>query len=60
MLRAPAAGRLPLAAMSEEQGRENLPPQKDCDERPSDGPVWTLAAGPERADEGGGPTPGRL
>ena len=46
--------------MSEEQGTNRLPPPQDCDERPSDGPVWTSAAGPARADEGVGPTPGRL
>jgi hypothetical protein len=51
--------RLPLAAMSEEHEREDLPLHSACDERPSDGPVWTCEAGPERADEGGGPTPGR-
>jgi hypothetical protein len=59
-VRAPAAGPLPLAAMSEEHGREDLLPRCDCDERFSDGLVSTLAAGPERADEGDGPTPGRL
>ncbi len=59
MLRAPAAGCLPLAAMSEEQGRQQLLSQQNCDERSSDGPVLTWEAGPERADEGGGPTPGR-
>src|SRR6202022_2705410 len=31
--------RLPLAAMSEEQGREGLLPRQGCDERYSDGPV---------------------
>jgi len=35
-------------------------PRYLCDERSSTGPVLTLAAGPERADEGGGPTPGRI
>jgi len=34
--------RLPLAAMSEEQGREGLLPRYSCDERYSDGPVLTL------------------
>jgi len=52
--------RLPLAAMSEEHGKVELQPGESCDERYSDGPVLTLAAGPERADEGGGPAPGRL
>jgi len=46
--------------MSEERGTEDLPPRSDRDERYSDGPVMTLTAWPERADEGGGPTPGRL
>ncbi len=41
-LRAPAAGRLPLAAMSEEQGREELLRRYRCDERPSDGSVGNL------------------
>jgi len=50
--------RLPLAAMSEEHGRVEIGPRYLCDERPSDGPVLTLAAGPERADEGGGPDDG--
>jgi len=44
--------------MSEEQGLEELPPRQACDERYSDGPVPTFAAGPERADEGGGPDAG--
>ena len=35
--------RLPLAAMSEERGREELPPQQACDERSSDGPVGNLS-----------------
>ena len=38
-LRAPAAGRLPLTAMSEEHGKRELLSRHDCDERPSDGPV---------------------
>jgi len=42
--------------MSEEQGRERLVSPQDCDERYRDGLVLSLAAGPERADEGGGPT----
>jgi hypothetical protein len=46
--------------MSEEHARERLLPHKPCDERSSDGPIGNVAAGPERADEGGGPTPGDL
>jgi len=44
--------------MSEEQGTEELTTRQACDERYSDGPVPTSAAGPERADEGGGPDAG--
>jgi len=44
--------------MTEEQGTEELTTRQACDERYSDGPVPTSAAGPERADEGGGPDAG--
>jgi len=37
--------RLPLAAMSEEPGREVLWPRESCDERYSDGPVRTVRPG---------------
>ncbi len=47
-------------AMSEKHGRADLWPREGCDERYSEGPGPASAAGPERADEGGGPTPGRL
>jgi hypothetical protein len=46
--------------MSEEDGRVEIESRYLCDERSSDGAVLTLTAGPERADEGGGPTSGRL
>jgi len=57
-LRAPAAG--PPPAGGDERGARNKGalPRKSCDERYSDGAVLTLAAGPERADEGGGPDAG--
>jgi hypothetical protein len=52
--------RLPLAAMSEGPGYGRSLATLRL--RPSDqrGPGRAPAAGPERADEGGGPTPGRL
>ena len=55
----PAAG--PPPAGGDERGstpRKSLRLATTATERYSDGPVETLAAGPERADEGGGPDAG--
>ena len=56
-----AAG--PPSAGGDERGRmteENFRLGKPATERPATARFSLSAAGPERADEGGGPTPGRL